>query len=366
VSKTEVEAGMTAPDSYPARTLVARGVAEPAQVEQVNDLLETAGLGRPLRSPRSIAGVQTVVAVEDADPAAVLDAVAAAGARGEEILDLRRDPVYWPGTYVFASAKWPAGVEGQLGQVSEPIILDSPTDGPASWPAPAAGRRRPVVAMLDTGVDAEHRSLPQSAPADPFLTGWASAGLPVGPGPDPLDGKQTAAHGTFVAGLIHRANPAVRLLSLRVTDAAGMIQESIVIEALSWLVKHQAAGNPVDVVCMAFVRPVEGTDDYPDLVAEQLRKLAHRGVLLVASAGNGASSDLVYPAGFAQHFAVDSVGSGRSEADRAPYSNFGDWVRKWRDGTEVVSILPGDRYGRWSGSSFAAAVYAGEQALSAG
>ena len=352
------------PAPYSARTLVARGVALPAQVDRLNDLLAAADLGRPLGPPRVVAGVQTVVPVTGADPARLLAVLREAGARGEEVVELRPERPYVEGIYAFRSAKWPAG-ELAPTPVAEASVLDTAVAMPA-WQRPPAGRRRPVVALLDTGV-AEHPALAGADPQDPILLpGWAPPGLSPAPGPDPADPSRPAGHGTFVAGLIHATAPTAQLLSLRVTDAAGVIQESCIIEALSRLVRRHDTGERVDVVCMAFARPVDGTDDYPDLVAEQLRKLAHRGVLLVAAAGNGGSSDPVYPAGFAQHFPVDSVGSGACEADRAAYSNFGDWVRKWRDGTDAVSILPGGRYAKWSGSSFAAAVYVGEQARLAG
>jgi serine protease len=83
---------------------------------------------------------------------------------------------------------------------------------------------------------------------------------------------------------------------------------------------------------------------------------------------------------------VVSVGAFTTPTERAPYSNFGPWVQEWRRGTSLVSTMPlttsgigktqltdratavlfdvdeGSGYAWWSGTSFAAALYAAELA----
>jgi hypothetical protein len=111
---------------------------------------------------------------------------------------------------------------------------------------------------------------------------------------------------------------------------------------------------------MAFGR--RASDDADDhLLAEietALRTLADAGVALVASAGNDHQSEPVYPAAFET---VTAVGAGFG-GYHATFSNFGDWVGRYRDGVDVLSILPPDRWARWSGTSFAAATFAGDLA----
>ena len=105
---------------------------------------------------------------------------------------------------------------------------------------------------------------------------------------------------------------------------------------------------------------------------------------IVCSAGNDGSDHTVYPAALAaENLQVVSVGAFTTPTERAPYSNYGPWVREWRTGTNLVSTMPltttdvgknqellqavsgtpdvsatGHGYAWWSGTSFAAALYA--------
>jgi hypothetical protein len=128
---------------------------------------------------------------------------------------------------------------------------------------------------------------------------------------------------------------------------------------------------------MSFGRPKEPGEANPDDLVAAVKELAKYGVQLVASAGNivpsAADDDPTVeelPACLAMDpdLPVVSVGAGTSEQDREPYSHYGPWVLEWRPGT-VVSLMPltgphgdGNGYARWSGTSFSAAIRAGELA----
>jgi thermitase len=101
----------------------------------------------------------------------------------------------------------------------------------------------------------------------------------------------------------------------------------------------------------------------------------HRHTIMVAAAGNDASSRPFWPAALPDVIGVAATGP---DGDLAAFSNRGDWVDATAPGVDVVSsyvrLLPGEEgvapgtttrvYGaaRWSGTSFAAPRIAAELA----
>jgi hypothetical protein len=249
----------------------------------------------------------------------------------------------------------------------------------APWPPRAPS---PVIALVDTGVH-PHSWLP--APTDPPFcrtVQWTPArDIPE---PAPADAGSDFGthwgHGTFIAGLIRQHAPTAQLLSLRVMDDNGRASECNVVRALNHLLV-MTESQRIDVVLMAFGRPKDADDDEGDSDVAALRQavqaLAGKGVTLVVSAGNDGSAHPTLPAGLADEpdLSVVSVGAGNSELDHAAYSNHGSWVKQWRSGSDVVSTMPlrqepdlgveiedGNGYARWSGTSFAAAIFAAGEA----
>jgi subtilisin family serine protease len=262
-------------------------------------------------------------------------------------------------------------------------------------------RRPPVIALLDTGVR-EHRWLPPGNGHQPFVLlaealGWPS---PV-PGDDAAPAREEEdpdyrshwGHATFIAGLIRRAAPGAQVLSMRVMDRDGKVSEDVAASALSWLADNPApaGGIDVDIVLMAFGRQEDPGDRDLEKLRAPIKKLGGRGVRVVASAGNDGAERPVYPAAFAAdpglscegQRSVLSVGALATPTGRAPYSNSGPWVTHWHGGTNIISIMPltaksredhapgfdhaaapapGNGYAWWSGTSFAAAIAAGELA----
>jgi subtilisin family serine protease len=280
-------------------------------------------------------------------------------------------------------------------------MQDSPLWPPTDRPPTG---RPPVIALLDSGVQ-QHDWLPDAASSPPF---WLDAAekkydwpAPVLDGDDPpatdLRGDNYGSHwghATFIAGLIRLAAPDAQVLSMRVMNSAGKVREFDVAEALNWLADR--ADVTVDVVLMAFGRQADPGDPDLEHLRAPIRRLSHRGVRIVASAGNDGSDRPVYPAAFAAEpkpadgpkLSVLSVGALATPTERSPYSNYGPWVRKWGKGTNVISIMPlttkdtgqeprsggvdpfatpatGNGYAWWSGTSFAAATAAGVLATKA-
>jgi hypothetical protein len=269
---------------------------------------------------------------------------------------------------------------------------------PKPWP-PGPGRS-PVIALLDSGV-ADHSWLPGAGASPSFVrdagdNGWPGPDLDDGPSPAGGDGVPDYGshliHATFIAGLIRLGAPNAQVLSVRVMDKQGKAKPSDVVKALNWLADH-AQDVPVDIVLMAFGRQADPGDKDLDQLRTAVGRLSR--VPIVASAGNDGSDRTVYPAALAAEHgsSVVSVGALAAPTERAPYSNYGPWVREWRKGTNVISISPlttvdldselgtertgpgshtpattGNGYAWWSGTSFSAACYAAELArqMSAG
>ncbi len=150
-----------------------------------------------------------------------------------------------------------------------------------------------VVAILDSGVDMDHRDL-----APGYRGGNNSWFDPYGEQPAPRD---LTGHGTAVASIVLGGSdtgsaigvaPAAQWIAARVFDNSGNSTESAIIEALQWLLDPD--GNPA-------------TADYPDIVQNawgllgtegdctnpfetELAALAALGIDLVFAVGNSGSA----------------------------------------------------------------------------
>jgi hypothetical protein len=280
-----------------------------------------------------------------------------------------------------------------------------------------AGPRRPVVAILDTGVG-DHDWFRNNGivSVDPELDG-VRIGLPnggegSGVTVDPFEGvlDPDAGHGTFIAGLVHQTCPDANILSVRVIPGDGAVPEHVLLDALTLLaLRQRRAQGPngnrddaVDVVSLSLGYYHELVDDqsFDPLILQPLNDLAASGAIIVAAAGNDATDRPILPAAFAPGgvarslepdcVPVVAVGALNPDSTIALFSNAGRWIRVYRVGASVVSTFPmnldasaqpthrlhafdgwretidpddfSSGFGVWSGTSFSAPVFAGELA----
>ena len=268
------------------------------------------------------------------------------------------------------------------------VLLDPPARKQASQCASDYGRR-PVIAVLDTGVRA-HPWLDVAAdgaggytmPADSFVaddddiqsairaegelardTGdkprqviWNAWDKPMAASPLIGEFNPALGHSTFIAGIVRQVAPDARVLAVRVLHSDDVAYEGDIICGLRHLIRRIELAAPgdlagmVDVVSLSFGYFSESPHD--KVVTRGLWKaieaLLDLGVVVVAAAGNFATSHEFYPAAFAREpvpagqVPVISVGALNPNGTKAMFSNDGPWVTAWARGAAVVSTYPTD------------------------
>jgi type VII secretion-associated serine protease mycosin len=206
-----------------------------------------------------------------------------------------------------------------------------------------------VVALLDTGVDAEHPDL-----AANIIDGWNF-----------VDGNDNITdvdgHGTMVCGIIAAvANngigiagvaPNVSIMPLKVLTESGGNMSSID------LAIRYAADHGAQVIGMSLGG---NSVRFPFMMQAAVEYAYEKGCILVAAAGNDGSSDLFYPAAFDQVIAVSAI----DENDqKASFSNYGNYIDFCAPGVNVLTTWPGGAYAYGNGTSFAAPFVTGVVAL---
>jgi subtilisin family serine protease len=218
-------------------------------------------------------------------------------------------------------------------------------EAPEAW-ATTTGDARVLVAVLDTGVDAQHVDLASQLHSGgntyDGVSGWQD-----------LDG-----HGTAIIGIIAAATdnseggasiaPDCPIMPIRVTDGGN--------RTTSWAI---ASGIALAVDQGARVINVSYSPSHHDEILLRQAQLAHlSGTLVVFSAGN--TGERI--SGGGSDFAV-WVGAVDQNRSLAEFSTFGDFVDLVAPGTGIYTTQLGDSYGSVSGSSFAAPIVSGVAAL---
>ncbi len=259
------------------------------------------------------------------------------------------------------------GVPGYGGKAPVAVVMADP-----SRTAPRLNRP-PVVVMPDTGIG-DHPWFPDEAvvgvnAAPPASLGVQIVGDPVADRGTGITSRLTgefdrlAGHGTFIAGLVRQTAPSARLQSQAIMTSDGLAAEDDVLELLQDLLDDQLkalatndAASIVDVLTLSFGcyhEDLADEDSDPSGLtatnfATILRDLGKVGILIVAGAGNDATSRPFLPAAFAGStdtgsgaLPLVSVGSlNPNQSKVSLFSNSGTWVTTYRHGAAIVSTLP--------------------------
>ncbi len=217
---------------------------------------------------------------------------------------------------------------------------------PLAWDT-TVGAGAPVIAVLDTGVQASH----------PDLTGRVLQGR------DFVNNDNNAAddmgHGTMVAGVAAGAGMNSRgvagicwrckILPVKVANSNGNVRWSNVAAGITWAANHGA-----DVINMSF-----GGLNGSSSVANAVAYARNHGVVVVAAAGNEGTSQRFYPAAYP---GVLSVAATTSTDGLYSFSTRGAWVKLAAPGCTWTSQR-GSKWGSFCGTSAAAPIVAGTAGL---
>lgn len=202
-----------------------------------------------------------------------------------------------------------------------------------------------IIAVLDTGVDANH----------PDLVGKMEASVDV---TTALDGP--GAHGTAVAGIAAAStNNALgiagmgwnsRILSIKVLDSLGSGLTSAIINGI-----YEAVFRGAKVINLSL------TGSASQSLKDAVDHAVNSGVVVVAAAGNQGVSTPSYPAAYPNVLSVGAVGA---DGRKASFSNYGNWVDLYAPGVNLYTTSIGTSpYAHFTGTSAAAPVVAGAAAL---
>jgi subtilisin family serine protease len=227
------------------------------------------------------------------------------------------------------------------------------------------------VAVIDTGWHPPAALEPATAS---YLGADVDAATPNDNEPyNPNQLELYEGHGTFIAGVIRCRAPKAEIRHYMI-GAGGAVSETEMVDAIYRALDEDGGPQIINLSAGCHTRRDHGPKSFQRLWRDRLR--GHPEIVLVAAAGNDASSLPFYPA--ARHWAV-GVGS----IDRADpgavssFSNYGASADVYVLGRNHVNAFPKGTYvcqeapnkddvreftnglARWSGTSFAAPLFAG-------
>jgi len=158
-------------------------------------------------------------------------------------------------------------------------------------------------------------------------------------------------HGTMTAGLVHLIAPTARIMPLKAFSADGSSDVASILRAIYYAVDHGA-----NVINMSFEMPAPSPG-----VRAAVNYAQNHNVILVAAAGNDASTTAVWPAALSN---VLGIGSTSNTDVRSSFSNYGSTdVTFAAPGEGVITTYPGNHYAAVWGTSFSSPLVAGGAVL---
>ncbi len=264
---------------------------------------------------------------------------------------------------------------------SSPSSPRSDIDALDAWSI-QEGNRDIIVAVIDTGIDLNHKDLVKSLWHDPSSSQKNLFGMNfVNPGMNPID---VHGHGTHVAGIIggeldpvlgtsgvaHRVS--IMPIKYYSEGSSGLVNLTHTIEAINFAVDHGAR----------IINYSGGGPEFSEREYRAIKRAESKGILFIAAAGNESQDidqgkNFYFPASYSNPEVPIYQGVGLSrpsnmivvaatnlQNDLISASN---WGKKSVDvaapGENILSTLPSGRSGYMTGTSQATAFASGVAAL---
>ncbi|MBX7131436.1 MAG: S8 family serine peptidase [Fimbriimonadaceae bacterium] len=159
------------------------------------------------------------------------------------------------------------------------------------------------------------------------------------------DPDEAVGHGTMIAGIVDQIAPLTDLVIVRVADSDGVSTAWRLIKGIAFAVTNNAEVANISLGSLS---------EIPAL-SDVMSWAQHRGLVLVAPAGNNSIEDIMSPASISEVIGVAGV----NEFDlKAPFSNWHHSVRQSAPSTGIKSFWWDGTLGVWSGTSFASPMVA--------
>lgn len=231
---------------------------------------------------------------------------------------------------------------------------------PGAWQADSLHGSGAIVAVIDSGILADHPDFAggtQLLPGYDFIADPQNAGDGDGIDSDPADPGlgvgRSLFHGTHVAGTIVAkaefsvvagntgmagAAPGAQVMPLRAFGRYGGTSFDIA-QAIRYAAKLANASTTLpdtaaDVLNLSF-----GSTGWSQVEQDAVTAARAQGLIIVAAAGNSNSNTVIYPAGYD---GVVGVGAVAQNSLRAPYSNYGSHVDLVAPGGDTTADLDGN------------------------